>query len=287
MLQPEARWTDERHVNIGSATTGSAILNSLALLAHNSVGRATLRANPDQIKKVEPGKRQTVDQVQLSSEALKRAGHDSQGERAEQADHATRTAGQHHQGESSTSGEPLSADEEQHVRDLEQRDREVRTHEQAHKAAGGQFAGAINLNTTNGPNGQAYATGGSVPINVSPVSNDPVATIAKMQQVRRAALAPAQPSSADRRVAAQAQQQEAKARAEQASPPEETDGNEPAAKSSRSDAADTSGETRSESATHAPTDAAKNIQFNPSSGTYAVGSGAQRFESPSALNLVA
>ncbi len=46
------------------------------------------------------------------------------------------------------------------------------------------------------------------------MAGDPQATIAKMQQVRRAALAPAEPSAQDRRVAARASEQERRARAE-------------------------------------------------------------------------
>jgi hypothetical protein len=55
---------------------------------------------------------------------------------------------------------------------------------------------------------------GEVPIDVSPVAGDPRATIDKMQQVRAAALAPAEPSGADRRIAAEAQQTLAQAQAE-------------------------------------------------------------------------
>jgi hypothetical protein len=58
-----------------------------------------------------------------------------------------------------------------------------------------------------------YAVGGEVKIDISPEST-PEATIRKMQQVRKAALAPAQPSSTDRAVAAQATQIEAQARIE-------------------------------------------------------------------------
>lgn len=57
-----------------------------------------------------------------------------------------------------------------------------------------------------------YAVGGRVRIDVSAVSGDPAATLRKMQQVRRAALAPAEPSSQDRRVASRASAEEAKAR---------------------------------------------------------------------------
>ena len=53
-----------------------------------------------------------------------------------------------------------------------------------------------------------------MPIDLSPVEGDPLATIRKMQQVQRAALAPADPSGADRRVAAQARRAEQQARVE-------------------------------------------------------------------------
>ncbi len=109
----------------------------------------------------------------------------------------------------------LTEEEQQKVKELERRDREVRQHESAHKAAAGSFArGGPSFEFTRGPDGQQYATGGEVQIDTSEVSGDPQATIRKMQQVRRAALSPAQPSGQDRQVAAQAAQAEAKARAE-------------------------------------------------------------------------
>jgi len=46
------------------------------------------------------------------------------------------------------------------------------------------------------------------------VPNDPQATIKKAQQIKRAALAPKDPSSQDRKVAAEASKMEAKARQE-------------------------------------------------------------------------
>ena len=51
-------------------------------------------------------------------------------------------------------------------------------------------------------------------IDTSPISGDPEATIDKAQQIRKAAMAPAQPSAQDQRVAAAATQMEAQARAE-------------------------------------------------------------------------
>lgn len=111
-------------------------------------------------------------------------------------------------------GKNLSPEEEEKLAKLKERDQEVRTHEQAHKAAGGQYAGSASYTYQTGPDGRQYAVGGEVSIDLSPVPNEPQATIAKMQQIRRAALAPAQPSSQDQQVAAQAGRIEAKARAE-------------------------------------------------------------------------
>lgn len=108
----------------------------------------------------------------------------------------------------------LTEAEQQQVAELKARDQEVRTHEQAHAAIGGQYAGSPSYTYEQGPDGARYAVEGEVPIDVSPVANDPQATIQKMQQVYQAALAPAEPSSTDRKVAAEAQSTIAKATAE-------------------------------------------------------------------------
>ncbi|WP_323795759.1 putative metalloprotease CJM1_0395 family protein [Nisaea sp.] len=110
----------------------------------------------------------------------------------------------------------LTEEEQETVDDLKQRDAEVRRHEQAHKAAGGQYAGSISYTYQAGPDGRRYAVGGEVPIETSPVAGDPDATIRKLQQVRNAALAPAEPSAADQAIAAQASQGIQQARAEKA-----------------------------------------------------------------------
>lgn len=111
--------------------------------------------------------------------------------------------------------EPLSADEEKQVKELKERDQEVRRHEQAHKAAaGGLASGGPQFEYETGPDGRRYAVGGEVSIDTSAVSGDPKATIAKMQKVRQAALAPGEPSSQDRAVAAQASAAEQQARTE-------------------------------------------------------------------------
>ena len=104
--------------------------------------------------------------------------------------------------------------QEQQVQDLVERDKEVRTHEQAHQSAGGEYASSPTYQFTQGPDGKRYATGGEVQIDTSVVPGDPAATIAKMQQIRAAALAPAEPSAQDLAVARSAAASEAKARKE-------------------------------------------------------------------------
>jgi len=118
-------------------------------------------------------------------------------------------------GVKTANGPELTDDEKAEIRELAQRDREVRAHEQAHAAAGGQYVkGGPTYDFQKGPDGKNYAVGGEVSIDSSPVAGDPAATIRKMQVVKRAATAPARPSGQDRSVASQAAAQEAQARTE-------------------------------------------------------------------------
>ena len=88
---------------------------------------------------------------------------------------------------------------------LRQRDQEVRLHEQAHLLAAGPYAkGAPSYTYQTGPDGQRYAVGGEVPIDLSAVPGNPQATLQKALTVRRAALAPTDPSETDQAVAAHA-----------------------------------------------------------------------------------
>jgi len=105
--------------------------------------------------------------------------------------------------------------ERREIERLKARDREVRAHENAHKAAAGAHArGGPHYEFTTGPDDKQYAVSGSVSIDTSEVPDDPEKTLAKMEQIRRAALAPAEPSAQDARVAAEATQTAAKARQE-------------------------------------------------------------------------
>ncbi|WP_439887286.1 putative metalloprotease CJM1_0395 family protein [Pseudomonas sp. MBLB4123] len=104
--------------------------------------------------------------------------------------------------------------DQQRLAELASRDRDVRAHEQAHAAVGGPYAGAPSYSYSRGPDGRLYAAAGEVAIDLAVVANDPAATVRKMEVVVRAALAPAEPSAQDLRVAAQAQAQMVQARAE-------------------------------------------------------------------------
>jgi len=121
----------------------------------------------------------------------------------------------------------LTPDEQDEVRKLKARDREVRAHELAHQAAAGGLAGGASFSYQRGPDGVSYAVGGEVSISVRP-GRTPEETVAIAQTVRAAALAPAEPSGQDRAVAAAASQLEAEARAEQTSAAREGDDGVPA-----------------------------------------------------------
>ncbi|GJL62798.1 MAG: hypothetical protein NPIRA04_14520 [Nitrospirales bacterium] len=114
-------------------------------------------------------------------------------------------------------GLPSSDDENarEETAKLRARDKQVRAHEQAHSAAAGGLAkGGASFTYERGPDGRQYAVGGEVNIDTSPVPGNPEATIRKAQQIRSAALAPADPSSQDRAVAASTATLEAQARQE-------------------------------------------------------------------------
>jgi len=89
----------------------------------------------------------------------------------------------------------------------------VRSHEAAHQSAAGSLGGAVSFSYRTGPDGKSYAVGGEVSVDMSG-AHTPQETIAKAEQIRSAALAPADPSPQDLSVAATAAQMEAAARQE-------------------------------------------------------------------------
>lgn len=102
-------------------------------------------------------------------------------------------------------GQDAKAEEEQ-VRQLCDRDREVRVHEGAHLAIlGGNAVGGASFTYQIGPDGRAYAVGGSVTADLTGAVG-PGGDASKSAIIRAAALAGANPSAADAMVAARVAQ---------------------------------------------------------------------------------
>ncbi|MEM1030793.1 MAG: putative metalloprotease CJM1_0395 family protein [Myxococcota bacterium] len=140
----------------------------------------------------------------------------------------------------------LTEEQKRQVAELQARDREVRAHEMAHKAAAaGLRASGPSYSYQTGPDGRRYAVGGQVNIDTSP-GRTPEETIRKAEQIIRAARAPAQPSAQDQAVAAQAAAMAAQARAERgASGEDDDDDGDPAARGTAETAPATGGAARS------------------------------------------
>ncbi len=196
---------------IQTRTLFASVLGGRCEDCENEEVRQTLEDERIREESLVPG-----DQVTLSKEARRTAeiagsngnhgsdpGNDEQSAKSSGANSQPRTDVQ------------LTEEEKRLVEELRRRDREVRAHEQAHKAVAGSHArGAPTYTYQTGPDGRRYAVGGEVAIDTSPVPGDPQATITKAQTIRRAALAPSEPSGQDRSVAAQATRMENQARAE-------------------------------------------------------------------------
>lgn len=110
-----------------------------------------------------------------------------------------------------TAARQLSTGQEQQVARLQRIDQHVRAHEAAHMAAGGALAGAATYSYVYGPDGKQYAVGGEVGIDTS-AERKPADNIAKGEHIVRAAMAPADPSPQDYRVAATGERLAAKGR---------------------------------------------------------------------------
>jgi hypothetical protein len=112
-------------------------------------------------------------------------------------------------------GGELSQEDRDTIQMLRRRDTDVRSHEQAHLVVAGQYAGGgATYSYRRGPDGQLYAIGGEVPLDMSPIQGQPEVTLRKALQLRRAALAPADPSPQDRQVASEAARMELQAEGE-------------------------------------------------------------------------
>ena len=127
---------------------------------------------------------------------------------------------------STNSNKELTPQEKQEVAELKTTDAEVRAHEQAHKAAaGGLRTSAPNYEYETGPDGKKYAVAGDVNVSYQH-SSDPEVNLRNAQQLKASALAPADPSSQDRKVAAQADREITEARQEILEEQKQTEKNE-------------------------------------------------------------
>lgn len=164
-------------------------------------------------------------------------------------------------------------DQRRQVEKLKETDRKVRAHEQAHIAAGGALVqGGASYTYDKGPDGRTYAVAGEVSIDVSP-GRSPEESLTKAQQIRAAAMAPADPSPQDRRVAAGAARLESSARAEQA----KERATEAAAKQEGSGSA--GGMPEEQASVPAAAEAATTGTFGAAAGDGARGEAAYRLES--------
>ncbi len=95
--------------------------------------------------------------------------------------------------------EPDSSDSDKQkaIEDLKKRDREVREHESAHAADPRLVKiGSAQFDYTIGPDGKAYATGGRVTLSTG-ISRTPEEALEKADALKRASMAPGEPSSKD------------------------------------------------------------------------------------------
>ncbi|AUL74332.1 catalase [Pseudoalteromonas sp. 13-15] len=186
----------------------------------NSASNTETKAQSDAEKAKLPGNNEGTTYSasgKLADEKVVQARDDENAENPEESEE------QKAQQQESEQEQQVLEQEQQQIKELKARDTEVRIHEQAHASVGGKYAGSPSYEYQRGPDGTNYAVGGEVQIDVAEIPGDPQATIEKMQTVRAAALAPAEPSGADRSIAADATQKLVAAQAELAAPQNEED----------------------------------------------------------------
>jgi len=117
-------------------------------------------------------------------------------------------------GEEEDSKYEISEEDKRKIEELKKIDKRVHTHEQAHlSAAGGYARGGASYDYVTGPDGNRYANAGHVNIDTGK-EKTPEATIRKASVIQKAALAPADPSPADKQIAASAAKMAADAQKE-------------------------------------------------------------------------
>ncbi len=207
----------------GTSTVAKSALGSTSSDRTNQPSNATNRANA-QTDSFAPNEKNISDYTKLiptPKETTEEKNPDNNGDEANEGLMATNdsesTSANNATEKENTIGNGLSEEEQKQVDELKSGDTKVKSHEAAHAAVGGDLVRGKSFDYAVGPDGKRYAVGGEVQIDISPVANDPRATMQKMQHIRRAALAPSDPSPQDRSVASTAQSIESQAQAEIAS----------------------------------------------------------------------
>ena len=173
-------------------------------LVRGTPQRPAEKANPEEL-----AERRSARDEGTASAAARRDGESKSGN----APSSTGERGERRDGHRQGSETPDEQDARE-LQDLKRRDAEVRRHESAHVAAGGGVVrGGARFHYQRGPDGRMYALGGEVAIDAAEGAT-PEETIRKARQIRRAALAPSEPSAQDRAVATRAATLEARARLE-------------------------------------------------------------------------
>jgi len=202
--------------------TTTAFANTSLIGTYDRSGRPEVSLRSEPVRPVTvPGAQGGVttdsyqDQVSLSPAGIEKSRKNEGSGQEEQSAAGTAKAGGSPQGErASTDSRGLTEAETKMIRELQARDREVKAHEMAHLTSAGQYArGGASYTYQQGPDGRRYAIGGEVSIDIGKEAT-PEETIQKMVTVKRAALAPAEPSATDRAIAANAAATESRARQE-------------------------------------------------------------------------
>jgi SprA-related family len=184
---------------------------------------SSLRKDISSEKSADVGSAKARDEAQFSTTALNAVAREEEQTRIEKSSSVQRVEPSKtganekepkQEAKNQITGQELTPEELRAVAELQLRDREVRSHESAHQAAGGGFVGAASYTYQRGPDGKSYAIGGEVPVSMNTAGSSPSDVVRQMEQVRAAALAPADPSSQDLAVAAAASAMAAQARNE-------------------------------------------------------------------------
>ena len=90
------------------------------------------------------------------------------------------------------------------IEQLQSRSKQARASELSQYIAAGRYSRGATYRYTTGPDGQRYLSASAMQFDMAPFPDDPDATVAKMQAIKRAALAAACETDCQRRIVARA-----------------------------------------------------------------------------------